>query len=694
MQEVTFFQADPALISPDAVESSALGLTEITGRSSSELEGSMVSQALPSDTAASVSTLENTSVSLSYGSVFGRVSDFTKFVAHATFVLGLLLASALFWIRFRRFARDRVTIVIALLCGGLAFILVMLVLSQLDIPIGMINVLHEGGSSRLVPEIFGWNLNKHNTGWMRLIGISMVPGELFIRTAVQLNIFLSFLNLILLCAIAYSVSRNLLVAAVLGTITMHSTAFSMAMLSSSSAPFLGLLFLLGVVVNDTFREPSFFSKFERAIGLSSAFLIGVIAVGCRVEVILVALPAFAILLDQMALDRALTRKAIAAVKWATHFSKALRPALIVAMLIAVQVVLSHFAAANEGPWKWVLGVMMPSSQLGFLWSLVLMAVASNPGFLVLELLGLGYLLRHPVRTCLLGYTWIILAHLYVQAGHNAAFEIIRYNLKSLPALALFGLLGWMVLERVAAARSWHRAWRVGLLVLLLLGEYNYLSSKRWLSGLTPGGWSEYPSPKSGDFVVPNMSNQSSARWILNNIENYPECIFVLRPRSMGGSNDDVSKEYLVFGTSSIDQPFTLKGLQPKDLSGSGIDRLFSKDRCVLFYRGLDCNLVGSDGCLGEIAGADPVAESIITGPQYSDKDEYGLLHVPICIGLYTLPGFRRPAQAQESLGLNQDGHHFGSVSQCERIWNSVHTPDLHTELPLSGESAYDFLFPW
>ena len=58
--------------------------------------------------------------------------------------------------------------------------------------------------------------------------------------------------------------------------------------------------------------------------------------------------------------------------------------------------------------------------------------------------------------------------------------------------------------------------------------------------------------------------------------------------------------------------------------------------CVLFYRGLDCNLVYSDGCVSETAGRSLLEEKVFPDLPFSGYMSYGP-HTPVVrLGVYPI----------------------------------------------------------
>ena len=77
-------------------------------------------------------------------------------------------------------------------------------------------------------------------------------------------------------------------------------------------------------------------------------------------------------------------------------------------------------------------------------------------------------------------------------------------------------------------------------------------------------------------------------------------------------------------------------LQNKETLLDSVNRLFPKNECVLFYRGLDCNLVNSDGCKTETADRTPLETVVVRDLPYNYVPEYGE-HTPvITLGVYPI----------------------------------------------------------
>ena len=70
--------------------------------------------------------------------------------------------------------------------------------------------------------------------------------------------------------------------------------------------------------------------------------------------------------------------------------------------------------------------------------------------------------------------------------------------------------------------------------------------------------------------------------------------------------------------------------------------------CVLFYRSLDCDLVGLDGCRAETDGRTPLEERVLENLPYSEIYEYGAHRPEIRLGVYpSFCGIRAPCPARK-----------------------------------------------
>src|SRR5207249_4568653 len=94
-----------------------------------------------------------------------------------------------------------------------------------------------------------------------------------------------------------------------------------------------------------------------------------------------------------------------------------------------------------------------------------------------------------------------------------------------------------------------------------------------------------------------------------------DCVFLTKTVEAGHAGDDRSGyRWTLFG-----RPLR----SPRDLPGPVSDpeqsarRLASDTPCLLFYRGLDCNLVGFDECGSEMRGRPPLEERVLENLPYA-----------------------------------------------------------------------------
>jgi hypothetical protein len=125
------------------------------------------------------------------------------------------------------------------------------------------------------------------------------------------------------------------------------------------------------------------------------------------------------------------------------------------------------------------------------------------------------------------------------------------------------------------------------------------------------------------------------RYLLDLTARYPRCVFVAKTaRADNAADPKTGYRWLAFGTLA-------HHLGEKEDSSGGADQLnrivaeLAPDApCVLFYRSMDCDLVGFDGCNAETDGRIPLEERVLENLPYSEIYEYGAHRAEIRLGVY------------------------------------------------------------
>jgi hypothetical protein len=72
------------------------------------------------------------------------------------------------------------------------------------------------------------------------------------------------------------------------------------------------------------------------------------------------------------------------------------------------------------------------------------------------------------------------------------------------------------------------------------------------------------------------------------------------------------------------------GERPEEIAG----QLAPEASCVFYYRGLDCDLIGADGCRADTEGRSVIEERVFENLPYSDITEYGAHNAQVRLSVY------------------------------------------------------------
>ncbi len=536
----------------------------------------------------------------------------------------------------RRAAGGSVAVAVTLIASAALF-------HWVTVPIGWITILQEGRTMRNVQQLYG--LAAHSgTGFTMLIDWLTDHDVATLPAVVAANLTLWAVNAILFVLIAdatlciWWASLAFTVAYAANANTVHA-AFSEtpAMLWSS-------YFWLGCIAGSAIDDEAHVSPTARRITLVCVALLALLAALLRVELLVIAAPAVTIACAKVfGWEAWMRRAARAALGWLA--------ALIGGPLWAFVMVVAALLLLDRLPWslqtRWFLAGVQPVN-FSFLSLPLRLAVFLPWGMIALFVLGLIYAVRRWVGFVLLPFTVIMLFKVYASASHGAFFEIFRYLTFLTPVVCFLALFGFRELAAWAARWAWPPWWRrIAVLVFALTftvwnppGASKELFGRgQQLSGLTP-----MPRPIAA-LSVPLLgwNQQTEVRYLLDLIARYPSCVFVVKATRADATFDASSG----FRWAVIGRPVPrYRELADDERSPAQVaDALAPGAPCVLFYRGLDCNLADTDGCRAEIDGRAPLEERVLENLPYNDIKEYGAHRAEIHLGVYPIVWPVRPAAA-------------------------------------------------
>ncbi len=433
-----------------------------------------------------------------------------------------------------------------------------------------------------------------------------------LSAAVRMNLVLGVLNAGLFFAIAGSLLRSWLGAAVAAAVLLafpwpFLTVRSELATGAVTAAFLAGIF--AVAAFDRARE----HPVRRWEAMALLVLVSLLAAACRAETVLIGGSAVLWLGARMAWgDKVIARMERRTLAILSHPSRWPRRRLWQAIVILALgfVVWRVFA---RGAWlSWVYAGLYPLNP-SFLTLPVVLVGLVPAGVAGLATLGLvtsarriGHLALLPVSVLLVFRTW-------VAASTGDAEPMLRYGTMLTPVALLFALFGWAWIEQRAEGRRWPRGWRIGVLALLV-----------GVSTPVPGG----PNT-AARATTSNLTRE--ARFLLDSVAELPHCVHVARaPAARRWLHHDGTYAWLAFGGG-------MKQLREAPAAEMSVRdfalRMAPGATCIAFYGGLDCNLADEDGCRTEVTGRPVLREERFANEPWADA-QHGEHRPGIVLGLY------------------------------------------------------------
>jgi hypothetical protein len=498
------------------------------------------------------------------------------------------------WLRIH--PERRLTVAVAGLMASVLTIAIFALLAPARIPVRWVTVLHEGLTAQNIRHLYGVGVH---AGWNMQAVIHAVadsnPPEL--RDVVRMNLWLAALNAALFAAIARHALRHW------WSVALFSLAFVCNPLFSQ---LLTTYLLLAVPAAAILAEPVA-THWGRVAAIALIATLTWLTGETRPELAAIGIVALVTAFIPAATHETLIRRLQGVASVCVRHLTLTVVATVIAGLILVFV---------PFPVPWVLGAVNPLNfgfltLPGFLWLL-----GCPPGLIALVIFGTVHTLRHGRRFLWLPLSVLGLHRLYNNAA-STFFESLRHLTVLGNALLLLALFGWRELETFAAVRGWSSTWRpraaLLLAVLMLTPAIPGFSDFFLPEGFHAFSWAAPP--------VLTRDVQIEVRYLLEQVDRHPDCVFVARTVRSGNVADlqegPISEwDWTVFGRP-IGGVRTIPAERPPDAATLGA-------QCVYFYHGLDCNLVQGDGCLAAEAGRRLVDEFVRESLRYNDPQEYGL----------------------------------------------------------------------
>lgn len=547
--------------------------------------------------------------------------DFT-WLAATTVTLVLLAVMLGEWARERPGVRCRV--IAGCACALLGGLLVLLLVSPTDIPTGWITVLQEGRSARNIRQLYG--LGTHaGAGFYALVDWLSGHGPATLPSVVRTSLCLAVVDTIVIFFLASHVLRSWWASLAFAAAYACNLNTINAAFSETPAMVWTLHVWLACIAAAAVSDRGA-SRRLRWLALACFGLLVVLAAWVRTEAWLLGVPALVIGIAHVAgiedgLQRALRRAG-------QHLRSIVAGPLVVFLLVSVALLALEYVEVPDD-WRYAFAALRPL-DLSFLTWLQAITLFFPFAIVVLFVLGVIHGVRRWFAFFVLPISLLVLFKVYASGSHGAFLDKFRYLTFVTPFVLFLALFGFRELSSFAARLSWPTWWkRVAILLLVATvpawnpWQREFFGRRQQLPGVTT----------ADAFLARNQ--QTEVRYLLDLVARYPRCVFVAKtPRADSAFDPSTGYRWLAFGT------LVRELAEKEDASGGGdqlhriVAELAPDAPCVLFYRSMDCDLVGFDGCTVETDGRIPLEERVLENLPYSEIYEYGAHRAEIHLGVY------------------------------------------------------------
>ncbi len=553
----------------------------------------------------------------------------------ATGVAIVLLAATLgVWTRERPAIRGSVFAgcACALVAGSLAFVLV----QPTDVPTGWITVLQEGRSARNVRQLYGIGTHA-GSGFYELVGWIGGGYGATLPSVVRANLCLAVVDTIVLFFVARQASRSWWASIAFAAAYACNLNTINAAFSETPAMVWTLLVWLACIVAGIVSDRDA-SRRLRWLALACLAALVVLAAGVRIEAVLLGAPALAIGVAHVVGAEGMLQRTLRGAGRRLRTTILTGP-LVVFVLAGVGLLALEYVPMPDD-WRYPIVALRPLN-FSFLTWLQAIALFFPFAIVVLFLLGMIHGVRQWFDFFVLPISLLVMLNVYASGSSGAFLDKFRYLTFVTPFVLLLALFGSRELSSLAERLAWPAWWkRVAVLLLVAtIPAWNpwpreFFGRRQQLPGLAT----------AESLLARNQ--QTEVRYLLDLVARYPRCVFIAKTlRAESATDTRTGDRWFAFGTP-------VRALAEKEDAVGGadeIDRMAAElapdAPCVLFYRSMDCDLVGSDGCDAETKGRTPLEQRVLENLPYSEIYEYGAHRAEIRLAVYPVAVRDRSALA-------------------------------------------------
>ena len=540
-------------------------------------------------------------------------------LAASIVALGLLAVVVRGWARQRPDVRGRVII------GGtgalLGAALVLALVAPTDIPTGWITVLQEGRSIRNVRQLYGQGVHA-GPGFDVLVERLSGHGPGTLPIVVRANLCLAVVDVVVLFFVASHALRSWWAGLAFAAAYACNPNTLQAAFSETPAMAWTLQVWLACIAAGVVSDRGLTLGLRR-LALAWLAVLVVLAASLRPESLVLGIPALAIGIGHVVDAEDPMQRAVRTA--GRRLQTLLTGPRAVFLLVAAVLLGLEYVPVPEN-WRYAIAALRPLNFAFLTWLQTIMLLFPF-AIVVLFVLGVIHGVRRWFALFLLPISVLTLFKIYASGSHGAFLDKYRYLTFVTPLVLVVALFGFRELSYWAERRAWPRWWK-RLAVLLLVATIpawnpwprEFFGRRQELPGV----------PTSEAFLARNQ--QTEVRYLLDLVARYPRCVFVTKtPLADFRSDTKTGSRWSAFGTP-------VPHLREKEDARASVEQMAAElapeSPCVLFYRSMDCDLVGVDDCRGETDGRTPLEERVLENLPYSEIYEYGAHRPEIRLGIY------------------------------------------------------------